>query len=71
MQLQFVIQWVHEHYSKQLTIPPAAPVPQEDVTLEGLPGEASEELRMPDAAVGEAVRVAFMLQNHSDSKHFK
>jgi hypothetical protein len=41
------------------------------VTLEDLPGEASEELRMPDAAVGEAVRVAFMLQNHSDSKHFK
>ena len=63
------------HSKRRVATPNGMPclhlLPQEDVTLEGLRGEPADELRLPDAAVGEAVRAAFTLQNHSDTKHFR
>jgi hypothetical protein len=59
-------------YLLRLASPTSRPLlSQEDVTLEELGGEGSDELRLPDAATGEVVRATFALQNHSDGKHFR
>ncbi|KAK9824158.1 hypothetical protein WJX72_008157 [[Myrmecia] bisecta] len=38
----------------------------EDITFEGLPGEATDELRIPDCQLNSPVTIAFTLHNHSE-----
>jgi hypothetical protein len=56
-----------EHYRVVL----AGECYQDDVTFDGLPGGALDELRFEDARLNEELVATFALLNHSSSKHFK
>lgn len=46
-------------------------LPQEDVTLDGLPGGAIDELRLGDVRLGRGAGASFTLTNRSEAKTFR
>lgn len=44
---------------------------QEDLQLEGLPGDALDELQFGDVRLSRPVATTFTLANRSEGKHFR
>ena len=44
---------------------------QDDVTYDQLPGEAMDELRLPDGPLGKPRLMAFAVRNHHATNHFR
>lgn len=62
---------VHHNPFENYRIAMTGECAQEDVTMQGLPGDSRDELMLGDTVLGKSVSHIITLVNHTDAKHFR